>query len=379
MTAATLPTVEAITAALATVKDPEIHRPITDLGMVDSVAVAPDGAVEVKILLTTAGCPLKDRITTDVTAAVTTVAGVTGVRVGLDVMSDEQKQSLRTTLQGGRAARQISFAQPGSLTRAYAIASGKGGVGKSSTTVNLAVAMAQTGLSVGVVDADVYGHSMPRMLGISAPPAVVDGMIVPPEAYGVKVVSAGMFVEDNRPIAWRGPMLHKALEQLLADVFWGDLDILLLDLPPGTGDIAISTAQLLPSAEIIVVTTPQLAAREVAERAGSIALQTKQRLAGVIENMAGLPCPHCGEMIDVFGAGGGQSVADSLSHILGAPVSLLGSVPIDPRVREGGDTGHPIVLADPDADASVALRAIATALGAKTRGLAGRSLSLTPV
>jgi ATP-binding protein involved in chromosome partitioning len=379
MTAATLPTVEAITAALATVKDPEIHRPITDLGMVDSVAVAPDGAVEVKILLTTAGCPLKDRITTDVTAAVTTVAGVTGVRVGLDVMSDEQKQSLRTTLQGGRAARQISFAQPGSLTRAYAIASGKGGVGKSSTTVNLAVAMAQTGLSVGVVDADVYGHSMPRMLGISAPPAVVDGMIVPPEAYGVKVVSAGMFVEDNRPIAWRGPMLHKALEQLLADVFWGDLDVLLLDLPPGTGDIAISTAQLLPNAEIIVVTTPQLAAREVAERAGSIALQTKQRLAGVIENMAGLPCPHCGEMIDVFGAGGGQSVADSLTHILGTPVPLLGSVPIDPRVREGGDTGRPIVLADPDADASVALRAIATALGTRTRGLAGRSLSLTPV
>jgi ATP-binding protein involved in chromosome partitioning len=379
MTAAALPTVETITAALATVKDPEIHRPITDLGMVADVAVAPDGSVEVKILLTTAGCPLKDRITTDVTAAVNTVAGVTAVRVGLDVMSDEQKQSLRTTLQGGREARQISFAQPGSLTRAYAIASGKGGVGKSSTTVNLAVAMAENGLNVGVVDADVYGHSMPRMLGISSPPSVVDGMIVPPEAYGVKVVSAGMFVEDNRPIAWRGPMLHKALEQLLADVFWGDLDILLLDLPPGTGDIAISTAQLLPSAEIVVVTTPQLAAREVAERAGSIALQTKQRLAGVIENMAGLPCPHCGEMIDVFGAGGGQSVADSLSHILGTPVPMLGSVPIDPRVREGGDTGRPIVLAEPDADASVALRAIATALATKTRGLAGRSLSLTPV
>jgi ATP-binding protein involved in chromosome partitioning len=379
MTTATPPTVDAINAALATVKDPEIHRPITDLGMVDHVEVSADGAVEVKILLTTAGCPLKDRITTDVTDAVNTVAGVTSVRVGLDVMSDEQKQSLRTTLQGGREARKISFAQPGSLTRAYAIASGKGGVGKSSTTVNLAVAMAQNGLTVGVVDADVYGHSMPRMLGITSPPSVVDGMIVPPEAYGVKVVSAGMFVEDNRPIAWRGPMLHKALEQLLADVYWGDLDVLLLDLPPGTGDIAISTAQLLPNAELIVITTPQLAAREVAERAGSIALQTKQRLAGVIENMAGLPCPHCGEMIDVFGAGGGQAVADSLTHILDTPVPLLGSVPIDPRVREGGDTGHPIVLADPAADASVALRAIATSLGARTRGLAGRSLSLTPV
>jgi ATP-binding protein involved in chromosome partitioning len=373
------PTVQLITAALATVKDPEIHRPITDLGMVDDIAIALDGTVAVKILLTTAGCPLKDRITTDVTNAVNTVPGVTSVRVDLDVMSDEQKQSLRTTLQGGREAKQISFSQPGSLTRVYAIASGKGGVGKSSTTVNLAAAMTQSGLTVGVVDADIYGHSMPRMLGIETPPSVVDGMIVPPEAYGVKVVSAGMFVEGNRPIAWRGPMLHKALEQLLADVYWGDLDILLLDLPPGTGDIAISTAQLLPSAELIVITTPQLAAREVAERAGSIALQTQQRLAGVIENMAGLPCPHCGEMIDVFGAGGGQAVADSLSHILGAPVPLLGSVPIDPRVREGGDTGRPIVIDDPDADASVALLAIAAKLGARTRGLAGRSLSLTPV
>jgi ATP-binding protein involved in chromosome partitioning len=379
MTDAALPTIELINAALATVKDPEIHRPITDLGMVDGVDIAADGAVLVKILLTTAGCPLKDRITTDVTNAVSPVSGVTSVRVALDVMSDAQKQSLRTTLQGGREAKQISFSQPGSLTRVYAIASGKGGVGKSSTTVNLAVAMAQNGLTVGVVDADIYGHSMPRMLGIETPPSVVDGMIVPPEAYGVKVVSAGMFVEGNRPIAWRGPMLHKALEQLLADVYWGDLDILLLDLPPGTGDIAISTAQLLPSAELIVITTPQLAAREVAERAGSIALQTQQRLAGVIENMAGLPCPHCGEMIDVFGAGGGQAVADSLSHILGTPVPLLGSVPIDPRVRQGGDTGRPIVMDDPEADASVALLAIAAKLGARTRGLAGRSLSLTPV
>jgi ATP-binding protein involved in chromosome partitioning len=379
MTTSAPPTVEAVTAALATVKDPEIHRPITDLGMVDDIAVALDGTVEVKILLTTAGCPLKDRITTDVTEAVTKVAGVTSARVALDVMSDEQKQALRTTLQGGRPARQISFTQPGSLTRVFAIASGKGGVGKSSTTVNLAVALAADGLSVGVVDADIYGHSMPRMLGIETPPAVVDGMIVPPEAYGVKVVSAGMFVEDNRPIAWRGPMLHKALEQLLADVYWGDLDVLLLDLPPGTGDIAISVAQLLPDAELVVITTPQLAAREVAERAGSIALQTKQRLAGVIENMAGLPCPHCGEMIDVFGAGGGQAVTDSLTHITGGPVPLLGSVPIDPRMREGGDTGHPIVLADPGADASTAIRAIAAKLGAKTKGLAGRSLSLTPV
>jgi ATP-binding protein involved in chromosome partitioning len=379
MTSAGMPTVEAITAALATVKDPEIHRPITDLGMVDDVSIAGDGTVAVRVLLTTAGCPLRDRITADVTAAVSAVDGVTGVTVGLDVMSDEQKQQLRVTLQGGREAREIRFAQPGSLTRVYAIASGKGGVGKSSTTVNLAVALAQNGVTVGVVDADIYGHSMPRMLGVSASPAVVDGMIVPPEAHGVKVVSAGMFIADNRALAFRGPMLHKALEQLLADVYWGDLDVLLLDLPPGTGDIAISTAQLLPSAELIVVTTPQLAAREVAERAGSIAVMTKQRVAGVIENMAGLPCPHCGEMIDVFGAGGGASVAESLTRILGAPVPLLGSVPIDPGMREGGDNGLPIVVTDPEADASVALRAIASTLGAKSRGLSGRSLSLTPV
>ena len=260
-----------------------------------------------------------------------------------------------------------------------AIASGKGGVGKSSTTVNLAVAMAQQGLTVGVVDADVYGHSMPRMLGVAHAPAVVDGMIVPPEAHGVKVVSAGMFVEGNRPIVWRGPMLHRALEQLLADVYWGDLDVLLLDLPPGTGDVAISSAQLLPTAEVVVVTTPQVAAREVAERAGAVAVQTRQRLAGVVENMAGLPCPHCGELVEVFGAGGGQAVADSLSPLVGAPVPLLGSVPIDPRLREGGDAGVPIVIAQPDSPAAVVLRDIAQRLGGRTRSLVGRPLTLTPV
>src|SRR3954470_9804733 len=374
-----IPAVEAVNAALATVSDPEIHRPITDLGMVKSVSVADDGSVDVGIYLTTQGCPLRDRITSDVTAAVSKVDGVTGVRVDLDVMSDEQKQALRTTLQGGRPARQISFAQPGSLTRIFAIASGKGGVGKSSTTVNLAVALAQQGHTVGVVDADVYGHSLPRMLGVMSPPSVVDGMIVPPEAHGVKVVSAGMFVEGNRPIVWRGPMLHRALEQLLADVYWGDLDILLLDLPPGTGDIAISSAQMLPTAEVIVVTTPQLAAREVAERAGAVAVQTRQRLAGVVENMAGLPCPHCGELVEVFGAGGGQDVADSLTSLLGVPVPLLGSVPIDPRLTAGGDTGMPIVLSAPESAAAKALTAIAAELGGRSRSLVGRPLSLTPV
>jgi ATP-binding protein involved in chromosome partitioning len=379
MSDASLPTVEAITAALATVKDPEIHRPITELGMVDDVAVAIDGTVAVKILLTTAGCPLRDRITNDVTNAVSTVAGVTSVKVELDVMSDEQKQALRSHLQGGRPQREISFAKAGSLTRVYAIASGKGGVGKSSTTANLAAAMAQQGFTVGIVDADVYGHSMPRMLGIETPPAIVDGMIVPPEAYGVRVVSPGMFVEGNRPIAWRGPMLHRALEQLLADVFWGDLDILLLDLPPGTGDIAISTAQLLPGAEVVVVTTPQLAAREVAERAGAIATQTRQRLAGVIENMAGYACPHCGELVDVFGSGGGQAVADTLTTLIGAPVPLLGSIPIEPTVREGGDAGTPVVVGHPESAAAKVFAQIAATLAGRARGLAGRPLTLTPV
>jgi ATP-binding protein involved in chromosome partitioning len=374
-----LPSNDAVHAALATVSDPEIHRPITDLGMVSAIDIKSDGHVSVGILLTTQGCPLRDRITRDVTAAVEKVAGVTNVSVVLGVMSDEQRQSLRTTLQGDRAGRVIPFAQPGSLTRIYAIASGKGGVGKSSTTANLAVAMAADGLSVGVIDADVYGYSLPRMLGITERPALVDGMIVPPEGHGVKLISSGMFVSDNRAIALRGPMLHKWLEQVLGDAFFGDLDVLLLDLPPGTGDMAISTAALLPGAEVVVVTTPQLAAREVAERAGSVALQTRLRIAGVIENMAGLPCPHCGEMVDVFGTGGGQAVADSLAKLIGAPVPLLGSVPIDPRLREGGDVGVPIVIAAPDAPAAVVLRQVAAQLGGRSRSLVGRPLTLTPV
>ena len=372
------PTYDAIHAALATVNDPEIHRPITDLNMVAGVDIAADGRVTVDVLLTTQGCPLRDRITRDVTAAVGAVPGVTDVSVQLGVMSDEQRAALRGQLQGDRAGREIPFAQPGSLTRIYAIASGKGGVGKSSTTANLAVAMAAQGLSVGVVDADVYGYSLPRMLGVGDRPTMVEGMIMPPEGHGVKLVSAGMFVPANRAIALRGPMLHKWLEQILGDAFFGDLDVLLLDLPPGTGDMAISTAALLPSTEVVVVTTPQLAAREVAERAGAVALQTRLRIAGVIENMAGLPCPHCGEMVDVFGSGGGQAVGDSLTQLVGAPVPLLGSVPIDPRLREGGDAGVPIVLADPSSPAAVALRDIATELSGRTRSLVGRPLTLTP-
>ncbi len=373
-----MPTIEQVTTALSTVQDPEIHRPITDLDMVSAVDISPDGKVTVTVLLTVAGCPLKDKITRDVTAAVSGVDGVTGVTVVLDVMNDEQRQALQTRLRGGQAVRDIPFAQPGSLTRVYAIASGKGGVGKSSVTVNLAATMADAGLKVGVVDADIYGFSIPRMLGVEGRPTQVESMIMPPTAYGVRVISIGMFVQGNTPVVWRGPMLHRALQQFLSDVWWGDLDVLLCDLPPGTGDIAISIAQLIPSSEILVVTTPQLAAREVAERAGSIAMQTRQRIAGVIENMAGLDCPHCGSHVDVFGSGGGAAVAEALTRVTGAVVPLLGQVPIDVRLREGSDAGRPLVLAEPDAPAAKELRRIAEQLSSRSRGLAGRSLGLTP-
>jgi ATP-binding protein involved in chromosome partitioning len=373
------PAVEDVTAALATVDDPEIGRPITDLGMVKSVDVREDATVDVAVYLTVSGCPMREEITGRVERAVSKVSGVTGVRVTLDVMSDQQRSELHTKVRGDQPVREIPFAQPGSLTRVYAVASGKGGVGKSSLTVNVAVAMARNGLSVGVLDADIYGHSVPRMLGVERAPTQVDKMIMPPQAHGVKVISTGMFTRGNQPVTWRGPMLHRALQQFLADVFWGDLDVLLLDLPPGTGDIAISLAQLVPTAEILVVTTPQLAAREVAERAGTIAVQTRQQVVGVVENMAWLPCPHCGEQIDVFGSGGGAAVAEGLTRALGHDVPLLGQVPLDTRLREGGDAGLPLVLSDPDSDAGKAMQAIADQLGSRSRGLSGRSLNISPV
>ena len=374
------PSIAQVQAALATVEDPEIHKPITDLGMVKSVDVTPSGEVAVAVYLTVAGCPMKDTITSRVTTAVRALEGVTAVRVELDVMSATQRQEMQTRLraESGVTEREIPFAKPGSLTRVYAVASGKGGVGKSSVTVNLAAAMARSGLSVGVVDADIYGHSVPRMLGVEGRPTQVEDMIMPPSSYGVKVISIGMFVADNAPVVWRGPMLHRALQQFLGDVFWGDLDVLLMDLPPGTGDIAISVAQLVPPAELLVVTTPQQAAAEVAERAGTIALQTHQHIAGVVENMSYLPCPHCDERVEIFGSGGGQAVADGLSRSLGVPVPLLGQVPLDMRLREGGDSGRPLVLDDPDAPASRALQAVADRLGMRARGLSGRSLGLTP-
>jgi ATP-binding protein involved in chromosome partitioning len=356
------PALDAVNAALATVQDPEINRPLPELGMVKDVRIAEDGTVRVEVYLTVAGCPMRETITSRVTQAVSAVPGVTSVQVGLDVMSDEQRAELRRTVRGTDAADPvIPFSQPGSLTRVYAVASGKGGVGKSSVTVNLAAALARRGLSVGVVDADIYGHSVPRMLGVDDKPTQVDNMIMPPQAYGVKVISIGMFTPGNTPVVWRGPMLHRAL-----------------DLPPGTGDVAISIAQLLPNAEILVVTTPQLAAAEVAERAGAIATQTHQQVVGVIENMSWLELPD-GSRMEVFGSGGGEAVSDALTRTLGARVPLLGQIPLDTRVREAGDAGAPVVLADPDTPAAQALAKIADGLATRQRGLSGMSLGLTPV
>ncbi|WP_448061853.1 Mrp/NBP35 family ATP-binding protein [Cellulomonas hominis] len=373
----------AVRAALANVIDPEIRRSITELGMVRSVDVdttsLPDGAqVTVGIDLTTAGCPLRDTITKDVTEAVQVLEGVAAVRMAMGVMSAEQRTQLKERLRGGAAEPVIPFSQPTSLTKVYAIASGKGGVGKSSVTANIAVAMAQDGLRVGVVDADIYGFSLPRMLGVTQPPTRVDEMLLPPIAHEVKVISIGMFVPPGQPVVWRGPMLHRALQQFLADVYWGDLDVLLLDLPPGTGDIAISVAQLLPSSELLVVTTPQLAAAEVAERAGSIATQTRQNVVGVVENMSWLEQPD-GSRLEVFGTGGGTRVADNLARMSGTPVPLLGQVPLDIGLREAGDGGTPVVLTAPDSPAAVALRGVARSLAARSRGLAGKSLGLSPV
>jgi ATP-binding protein involved in chromosome partitioning len=370
---------EAVHAALATVNDPEINRPITDLGMVKGVDLRQNGLVEVGIFLTVAGCPMKSTITERVTNAVMQVAGVTNVLVELDVMSDEQRGKMRETLRG-KAEKDIPFNKPGSLTKMFAIASGKGGVGKSSVTANLAVALVQQGYTVGLLDADVYGHSIPKILNAMTPPTMVDGLIMPPQGNGVRVMSMLSFKPGGieQAVAFRGPMLHRALEQFLTDVWWGDLDFLLLDLPPGTGDIALSTAQLLPQAELVIVTTPQQGAADVAVRSGTLAAQTNQKVFGVIENMSSFPCPHCGEPIDLFGAGGGQAVADGLTRTLGTNIPVLGNIPFDVRLREGGDKGEPLVSAFPESDAAVAITAIAAQLSAKPRGLAGMSLNITP-
>jgi ATP-binding protein involved in chromosome partitioning len=378
----TAPLLEDVHAALATVNDPEIRRPITELGMVRDVEIGPDATVAVTVLLTVSGCPMKDTLTRDVTHAVGRVAGVAGVRVTLDVMSAEQRSQLQTQLRGGQPAKEIPFARPDSLTKVLAIASGKGGVGKSSVTVNLALAMVRAGRKVGILDADVYGHSIPAMLGVADErPTQVEEMIMPVPVQGLSVISIGMLKpRRDQVVAWRGPMLDRALVQMLSDVYWSDLDVLLLDLPPGTGDVAISVGQHLPNSEVVVVTTPQSAASEVAERAGTMASMMNQHVAGVIENMSYLVCPHCGpeHTIDVFGTGGGDTVAATLSARFGYDVPVLGRIPLDPRLRQGGDVGRPIVAEAPDSVAAVALASVADSLMSRGRGLAGLQLGLSP-
>ena len=356
--------------ALRSVLDPEIGRPIEDIGMLEAIAVE-GGLVRVHVLLTIEGCPLRDRITQDVTGAVQPLEGVERVEVSLTPMSQEQREALVGKLRGGKpvaeAGSRISFPPQTSLV---AIASGKGGVGKSSVTVNLATALVADGARVGILDADVWGFSGPRMIGAEGKPVGFNDMILPLEAHGVKVISMGFFVPEETPVIWRGPMLHKAIEQFLGDVYWGDLDFLLCDLPPGTGDVSISLASFIPGASMVVVTTPQDAARKVAERAGKMAERTNLRAIGVIENMSYYVCPHCGEKESIFGEGGGQEAADTLG------VPLMAQVPLVPALRVGADEGVPIVISDPDGPASVALRQAAVTLRQLTKSKVGKPLSL---
>ncbi|MBI4899477.1 MAG: Mrp/NBP35 family ATP-binding protein [Actinobacteria bacterium] len=382
------PLLPQIRAALHGVQDPEIHRPITDLGMVDVVTVDDEGHAVVRILLTTGGCPLRDRLRNDVTAAVSVVDGVTRVTVDMGVMDSEQQAALRAMLRGGVPERDIPFAKPTNHTRVLAIASGKGGVGKSSVAVNLALALAAGGKSVGLLDADVYGHSVPDLLGLAedeGPTALEDvNLLLPVETQGIKVISVGMMKPSrDQVIAWRGPILDRALTQLLADVYWGDLDFLVLDMPPGTGDIAISLGQRLPGAEVIVVTTPQQAATEVAERAGTMAGIMKQRVIGVVENMAYLEttCPHCGEShrVDVFGSGGGLKVSAALTERLGYDVPLLAEIPLETDFRAAGDAGTPLVAVDGTRPSAAAIVGLAQRLIASRKTLVGQQLGVIPV
>ena len=378
------PVVSQIRQALHRVEDPEIRRPITDLGMVDDIEVDASGRSRVRVLLTVSGCPLRDTLRRDVTAAVLAVSDVTSVDVELGVMSDEQRAALRELLKGGQAEREIPFARPDSLTQVIAVASGKGGVGKSSVTVNLASALAAHDRKVGILDADIYGHSVPAMLGVAdSRPTSVEDMIMPVPARGLKVMSIGMLKpRRDQVVAWRGPILDRALTQMLADVYWGDLDYLLIDLPPGTGDVAISLGQKLPNAEVLVVTTPQAAAAEVAERAGTMASMMNQHVIGVVENMSHLlaTCPHCGEVhtYEIFGSGGGKDVAQTLSTRLGYAVNLLAQIPIDPQLRASGDAGVPLVEDGADQPAARALNSLADTFARRGRGLTGKQLGLAP-
>ena len=363
-------------AALATVQDPELHRALPELGMVESVEIQGDVA-KLTILLTISGCPMQDRLRGDISKAVSGIEGISSIEITFGVMSQEQRDNVKKIVRNGRE-KYIPFAQPDSLTRVLGIASGKGGVGKSSLTTNLAIAAAQKGLRVGILDADVYGHSIPRLMGLMGQrPTAIDQMFIPLVSYGVKVVSMEMFKpERSDAVAYRGPLLHRVLEQLLSDAHWGDLDLLLIDLPPGTGDLAISLGQLIPTSEILVVTTPQIAAAEVAERAGRIAHQIHQRVVGVIENMSAYACPHCNEEISLFGEGGGEETAKRLSLLVGSAVPLLGKVPFSPQLRTGGDEGTPVVISDPDSPSAKAISSIAEKLMVRTNSLVGVRLGL---
>ena len=368
--------ISAIRDELAKVSDPELHRPITELGMVERIEFK-DGVADVSILLTITGCPMRDRLKKDVSEAVLKVTSVKSMNVSFGVMNEEQRDYVKKLLRGGRE-KFIPFAQPDSLTRVIGISSGKGGVGKSSVTVNLAVSLASRGFKVGLLDADVYGHSIPRALGIEGKrPTAIDQTFIPLEAYGVKTVSIEMFKPDRAdPVAYRGPLLHRVLEQLLSDAYWGDLDFLLLDLPPGTGDIAISLGQLIPNSEIIVVTTPQVAAAEVAERAGRIAHQLKQQIIGVIENMSAYEIPGSNEKVALFGEGGGEETAKRLSMLVGADVPLLGKIPFDIALREGGDEGRPIVVSNPESSATKAIESVIDQLTLRKKSLLGVPLGI---
>jgi ATP-binding protein involved in chromosome partitioning len=360
---------EQVRQALRNVLDPEIGRPIEDIGMLSGIHVD-GGHVRVDVLITIEGCPLKDRITSDVTQALAPLEGVTSVDVSLSPMSEQQRAQLVSQLRGGAAPQQQRTFFTDGDTSVIAVASGKGGVGKSSVTVNLACALAADGYRVGILDADVWGFSVPRMMGVSGQPVGFNEMILPLESHGVKVISMGFFVPEETPVIWRGPMLHKAIEQFLGDVYWGDLEFLLCDLPPGTGDVSISLASFLPGASMLVVTTPQEAARKVAERAGKMAERTQLRPIGVVENMSWFVCPHCGERERIFGEGGGQEAADTLG------VPLLAQVPLVPAIRHGGDVGAPIVVTDPDSPAGESLRTAGRELARVTRSKVGKPLPL---
>lgn len=378
---------KAVWRSLASVRDPEIMQPITELGMVRSVEVDEAGKAQVGISLTIAGCPAARRIEAETLAAVQNTSGVNDAEIVIDVMSPSERQAFIERVRGSRGNRVSQFG-PDSLTRVIAVTSGKGGVGKSSITTNLAAAFAAQGLSVGIIDADIFGFSIPALMGLTkddrvVQPTRVDDLMLPPVAHGVKVISIGMFLGDKDPrttaVSWRGPMLHRTIEQFLRDVWFGDLDVLLLDLPPGTGDIAISVGQLLPQAEVVVVTTPQAAAADVAVRSALVARQTGQHVVGVIENMAGLIQPD-GTVLELFGSGGGNTVAKRLTEVEnpnGTPVPLLGSVPLSPAFRESGDEGTPAVLAAPNDPASAEIMRIARALTIRPHGLAGTGLPIS--